>query len=647
MGTIDWLVFIGVILLTGMIGWSVKRYMLSVADFLAANRSAGRYLLTVSEGMAGLGAITVLALMEVTYKAGFSPHWWGPIGSAIVIVLSLSGWVIYRFRRTRCLTMAQFFEIRYSRNFRILAGIIAFVSGILNFGIFPRIGTQFFMYYCNIPQTWEIVGINIPSFPLVMVGLISFALLLAFFGGQIAVMVTDFFQGSMCNIAFLLVAFFLLYKVGWSDITETVISRPAGQSFVNPFDTGDEKSFNFAYAAIWWFITFYDWQAWQGVQGYNVSAKNAHEARMGKILGEPRNFATLLLFVFVPIAAYTIMNHPNYHSISESVNLSFSMVENQSTVLQMTTPVVLSKVLPLGLVGLFAAAMFAAAVSTHDTFMHSWGSVFIQDVVMPFRKTPFTPKQHIKLLRLSIIGVAVFIFTWSMLIDIKQHIWMFLMFTGAIYLGGAGSVIIGGLYWKRGTTAGAYSALITAASIAMTGFILKLSVENFPIDGQWCFVIATASAIVAYVIVSLLSRKGNSVDYDRMFHRGKYILEDEEKDSVKFNEPGAFSRILGITKEFNLKDKFIYFGVMLWGVLWVIVFAVGTIIHLTYGISDRVWAIYWRINITIYFMVSTLVSIWLITGGLGNIKELFKRLREIKRNDLDDGSVVDRHNLGE
>lgn len=43
-----------------------KRYMKSVADFLVAGRSAGRYVISVSSGVAGLGAITIVGNMEMT-----------------------------------------------------------------------------------------------------------------------------------------------------------------------------------------------------------------------------------------------------------------------------------------------------------------------------------------------------------------------------------------------------------------------------------------------------------------------------------------------------------------------------------------------------------------------------------------------------
>jgi len=114
-----------------------KGLMKSVSDFLAAGRTAGRYVMSISGGIAGLGAITIVYHLEMGYVSGFALSWWGFSSALIILFITVSGWVIYRFRSTRCLTLPQFFEIRYSRRFRIFTGIIAFISGIINFGIFP------------------------------------------------------------------------------------------------------------------------------------------------------------------------------------------------------------------------------------------------------------------------------------------------------------------------------------------------------------------------------------------------------------------------------------------------------------------------------------------------------------------------------
>ena len=63
----DWAIIIGAVLALRIFSYSTKKYMRSVADFLSANRSAGRYLLTISSGMGGIGVVSIVANFEATY----------------------------------------------------------------------------------------------------------------------------------------------------------------------------------------------------------------------------------------------------------------------------------------------------------------------------------------------------------------------------------------------------------------------------------------------------------------------------------------------------------------------------------------------------------------------------------------------------
>ncbi len=109
-----------------------RRHAHSVSGFLAANRCAGRYLITVAYGMAQVGVISLVWFWQQYYEVGYTSIFWGWMEGPAMIILALSGWVLYRYRQTRAMTMAQFFEIRYSRNFRVFAGLVAFLSGLLN-----------------------------------------------------------------------------------------------------------------------------------------------------------------------------------------------------------------------------------------------------------------------------------------------------------------------------------------------------------------------------------------------------------------------------------------------------------------------------------------------------------------------------------
>ena len=76
MSNLDWGIVIGLLSLLVAIVTFTKKYLISVADFLAANRCAGRYLLAVAIESSGVGAISILALFELYYKGGFSAAWW-------------------------------------------------------------------------------------------------------------------------------------------------------------------------------------------------------------------------------------------------------------------------------------------------------------------------------------------------------------------------------------------------------------------------------------------------------------------------------------------------------------------------------------------------------------------------------------------
>ena len=217
----------------------------------------------------------------------------------------------------------------------------------------------------------------------------------------------------------------------------------------------------------------YGTMGWQGSQAYNSSAKSAHEAKMGAVLACFRGLPQGLFFLLVPVIIYVFMNHADYKSIVSSVDLSLQSLETDTLRSQMRGPIVLSTVLPIGLLGAFAALMVAAFVSTHDTYLHSWATILVQDVIMPFRDKPFDKDTHLKVLRYAILGVAIFIFLFSLLFQQNQKIALFFAITAAIFSGGSGAVIIGGLYWKGGTTKAAWTAIIVGAVISVGGVLVK------------------------------------------------------------------------------------------------------------------------------------------------------------------------------
>jgi SSS family solute:Na+ symporter len=643
---VDWLIVASLLVL--MVGAAIytKRYSLSVADFLAANRCAGRYVLGVAEGIAGVGAITIVALFEAYYEGGFSFAWWGLVLLVVTIVISMTGWVQYRYRETRALTLAQFLEQRYSRNFRVFAGMLIFVSGTINFGIFPAVGARFFMKFCG----FQSYLVHLGAFELdltfagIMILLLGVALVFTFLGGQIAVIVTDFIQGSFFNLLLCVTVAFLMLKFPWDHIIEALQTRPAGESMIHPFHSGKTADFNIWFYLIQAFGIFYCFMAWQGNQGYYASARNAHEARMGRVLGSWRDMTQRLLILIIPVCAFAVMHHAHYTDTAVAVQGVLDGIGNETLQKQLTTTVVLNHILPAGVLGAFTAVMLAAFISTHDTYLHSWGSIFIQDVVLPFRKTRPTQAQHMRMLRRSIFGVAIFIFFFSLLFPQDSPVLMYFALTGTIWLGGAGAVIVGGLYWRRGTTEGAYTSLFIGVVTALAGFFLPRVWEgwfgrSFPLNAQWLWLIAMLCSTVGYVGVSLLSGH-KPCDMDKLLHRGPYAVPDDA--AARSDQPvRGWRAVMGMGPDFSFGDRVLYLIVSGWSVLWAIIFVVGTVYNLTHEVSDEAWASFWHFYVWLILFSGIATTIWFTIGGLIDLRYMFRRLREVRRDATDDGTVTE------
>ncbi len=631
---LDWSIVVAMVVGLVIVAVHTQRYTRSVTGFLAAERCAGRYLLTLAEGMAGIGVGWVIANFEKFYEAGFAASWWGFMLMPIGLIIALSGWVLYRYRETRVLTMAQLFELRYSRSFRIYAGVLAWISGAVNYGIFPLVTGRFLIYFCGLPESVSLVGWSVPTLPIVMAIMLSIALFFTLSGGMIAVMVTDFLQGQFFNIAFLVMLGTLLLTFNWSQIIEALSTAPAGHSMLDPFDQAKVSDFNVVFFLIFAFKAFYNCLGWQGNQGYNCSAKSPHEAKMARVLAEWRNGVTYLMLLLLPVCAYVLLHHANHVAAAQQVQQALGAIDDPQARIQMTVPVALAQVLPIGVIGLFCAAMIAAAISTDDSYLHSWGSIFIQDVLLPLRGRPLTPAQHMLALRLSVIGVAVFAFFFSLFFPLKDHLFMFFLVTGTIYLGGSGAVIIGALYWPRGTTQGAWAAMTTGWVVAITGMSWQIidpaAFDRLdaalpawvPVNGVGVAMIAYLASIITYIGVSLVTCR-EPYNLDKLLLRGEYAPSDEP-----MRKPAVGLAALGITSEFTRGDKVIYFAKITWSLFWFAAFVIGTTLGLTVGISDTAWANWWLFTIIISMIVGVVTTVWFLWGGFRDMADLFRNLRQ-------------------
>ncbi len=790
---IDWTCVIVGLLIVTAIGLRTQRYVRGVADFLTAGRVAGRYVLCVAGFEANMGLISLVAMYESYYQSGFAYGFWSSIASPLFIVLGLMGYCVYRFRETRAMTMGQFLEMRYSRRFRIFAGILQSISGIVNYALFPAVGARFVVYFCDLPVQVTFNGWVFPTFALLMALFLGLAVLIATLGGQITIMTTDCVQGLLSYPIYVVVVAYFLFRFSWfDDLAPALLDRPPGKSMINPFDITELRDFNLFYVIVGIVSSLVNRMGWSGAQGYSGAARNAHEQKLAGVLGTWRAGFSNMMYILCAIVAFAYLNSdkfqtgpngaetcrtalaikavedvvrgeeladtrqeviaylktgkitPHLQSLLDKTaqlkakedadreriryvveeagkenggkeeakaapaaapNLSEEKQKARESFLQtardavravdpgasqtlgtifgqMRVPMALRYLMPVGITGLFCAICIFLMVSTDTTYLHSWGSIVVQDVILPIRGKPFTPKQQLTLLRVMIAMVAVFAFFFSYFFGQVDYILMFFAITGAIWLGGSGPCIVGGLYWKRGTTAGAWAALISGSSLATAAILLqkfwvpkvypwlhahglvdtvaiwlqrlshpfepiikwRMSSEKFPINSQEVYAITMLVSIGLYVIISLITSRGGRVfNMDRLLHRGKYRREGQQLERPKLTWRTLLPTLVGIDNQYTRGDKILAWSVFCWSFGWSFLCCfVGVAIWNTISPWGNVGWSRWFFfnNFILAGVIGVISTIWFTIGGTLDLRRLFRDLEKLDANVLDDGRVI-------
>jgi Na+/proline symporter len=754
MHTIDWALLAVPLVLVLVSGFYTSRYIKGVAHFLSAGRLADRYLLAVSQGEMQAGAITFAAAFEVMSRSGVALTWWGMIGTPFWLIIGISGFVLYRFRETRAMTLAQFFEVRYSKSFRIFSGCFSFLAGLMNFGIIPVIGARFFVWFLGMPLTAGFFGHSIPTEVALMAVFLIVSVTITMLGGMVTMMVTDCVEGIISQIFYLLLIFGLLAMFDWSEVSdvltkETVVVRQTieqtvnvagtekrviekefnppgkvvnksqfeldagqarelnqpmpyqpvkslytsedgkvlkvekalvprakGQSLLNPFDSTGVKDFNIWYILMGLFLGVYGTMGWQFSGGFRGASINAHEGRMGGVLGAWRSYGKGAAVGVLVLCTLAWLQHSDFTAQAAAANEQISSIANPTIQKQMYIPIGLAHVLPTGLKGALCVILLMGLFSGDSTHLHSWASIFVQDLLVPLRKKPFTAKQHILILRLAVLGVALFAFFFGWLFQPGDYIVMWWAITTSLFVAGAGAAIIGGLYWKKATNTGAWVGMITGSSLSLAAIVWRqlspdarraalewtcrwlpspsstwlqrvVDPDNAPNFMQMSFVIALLT-VVLFITVSLLTCREN-FNMDRMLHRGRYAKPEPEVPGEKkkaARPPGIWGRMIGLDDNFSSGDKWIAVGLFALNMVWFVIFAIGTLWNLVKPWPIAWWSAYYHFCVFVYpVFFAVITAIWFTWGGIRGMKRLFTLLKAQKVNELDDGTVVGHQNL--
>ena len=312
MSLVDWIIAIVPLAFVVYMGFYSRRYIKGVSDYLAAGRVAGRYVITVSDIAEGLAVLTLIGCIEVNYKVGFAIRFWNSILTPLMVFLGLTGFMAYRFRETKCLSMGQFLEMRYNRPLRIYASTLRSVAELLANCICPALAARFAIYYLGFPQTFELFGIQLPTFLILTFFMTALCVIVCCCGGCLALIITDTIQGFICYPLLIVFTIFVIVNFSWSETIVPVMSdRVAGESFLNPFDVAKMRDFNLFALVVTFYATIINRGNWYG-SGSNIAAKSPHEQKMAGLMGTWRGMFTNVFYTLMVLMVIAFFNHNSF-----------------------------------------------------------------------------------------------------------------------------------------------------------------------------------------------------------------------------------------------------------------------------------------------------------------------------------------------
>ncbi|MFC1585285.1 sodium:solute symporter [Fibrobacterota bacterium] len=481
--TIDWIIVCGYICVPLGIGIYLRKYISGSGDFIVAGRNLRLFLAVATLTGTEMGLVTIMYSSEAGFINGFSAFHIGVIECLAVLAIGLTGFIIYKLRESRVMTIPEYYEKRYNQKVRVVGGIVLSLGGILNMGLFLQAGANFMM---------GITGVSDPAMlKIFMSVMLTMVLVYTVAGGMVSLAINDFIQFIVLSFGMLIGSIYIIKEIGWS----TLFTIPANAPNSFTFNPVSEKSdFGMLYVIFMVLVSVAAGALWQTATMRALAAKSPKVAQ--------QLYACVSLSFLMRKVIPMLWGVGAFIYISTKVPHLLEQFQAGGYSTQFGMPIFISKIIPSGVLGFIAAGMFAAFMSTHDSYLLSWSSVISQDIISPLRGG-LSDKSRLRINRITIVVIGFFLLIWGLWFKAPVSLWNYMAVTGSIYLSGAFTVIVAGLYWKKASSTGALIALLCGL-FAILGLGPWTTSGIFILSDKFIGVATFVICAVAMVIGSLM-----------------------------------------------------------------------------------------------------------------------------------------------
>ena len=536
LSTLDWALIGAFFLLSLLIGVLVsKKAGSSASEFFLSGRNMPWWLLGVSMVATTFSADTPNLVTNLVRDTGVSGNWgWW----AFLLTGMLTVFVYAKlWRRSKVMTDIEFYELRYSgkaaaflRGFRAL--YLGLVFNVLVMGTVSLAAIKFGEVVLGLPgwQTLLIAG--------------SITLIYSALGGLKAVIITDFVQFILAMIGSIWACIYIINLDQVGGLT-SLLSNELVQTKMSILpDLNDPAVWGpvlLAPLAVQWWASYYP-GAEPGGGGYIAqrmfSAKDEKNAVGATLLFNIAHYA-LRPWPWILIALASLVLFPEVSDLQKAFpNLSADKLGNDVAYPAMLT------YLPSGLLGLVAASLIAAYMSTMSTQLNLGASYLVNDFYQRFISPEASQSTLVWVGRAFTVVSMVLGTALGLLLTDASQAFNLLLLLGA----GTGLIYILRWFWWR---INAYTEIIAMVSSLIIAGYLTFA-PNIPLESWQKTILGAVLTTVVWVVATYLTPQtkfSTLLSFYKLIRPGgpgwkKVLAEASQKDTAQTDAPIGDAQIL-------------------------------------------------------------------------------------------------------
>ena len=505
--------------LVGMLGLGLwlSRFIRGGTDYFIAGRSLNRWVICGSVMATNVAAVYLVGPAGRAFQEGTPLLLMALSGNMLAAIAAVT--FLPRFRRLGITTITELLEQRYGRGVSGSVSVIWIIFYALFSGVTMMTCATVITAAFGVPESFHVPGFD--AFETITLAIAVVVILYCLASGLLAVVYTDLLQ-SFLIIGGAVILLPLGIKAGGGLEALFDPEKIAPSKWVMWRPSGPEAGTDYLTILMLFVLGLPYWFTSQYMLQRSFAGKNVHEASKGLLWAALLTGPLTLCYIVPSMVAGLSPEFQNLPGGNDAI-----------------LPVLAQQVMPVGLGGLFLAALVAASNSTSSSYLNSLATLFQQDIYRPLR--PDRDDRHYLAVGRGVtvvaglVGMAYAVYSHRVESGLLEAAWKI----GSIFQPAVFVVVSGALFFKRATRAGGLACLgvgIGYTAYAATGTVAWMG-RYFGLDSlpviyhffEWDHAQPATRALVGMplaaavlVIVSLAQRSGITEATRTLFSRMQF-----------------------------------------------------------------------------------------------------------------------------